>query len=78
MPDIVEMASNLGKQIVDSTLTLAVSGQVFVDENIQNNRFTICAKCEHFILNQSRCNICGCYMKTKVKLIAAKCPAGKW
>lgn len=78
MPDIIEMASNLGKQIVDTTVTLAVSGQVFADEKIQNERFAICTNCIHFISTQSRCNICGCFMKTKVKIIAAKCPAGIW
>jgi hypothetical protein len=72
------MASNLSKEIVNTTVTLAVSGQVLVDEEARTKRFGECINCKDFIPQQSRCNICGCFLQIKVKFASAKCPAGKW
>ena len=78
MPGIIEMASNLGKEIVNTTLSVATSGIAFVNEEEKTRRFGFCINCPDFIPEQSRCKICGCFMQVKVKLISAKCPIGKW
>lgn len=78
MPGIIEMASNLGKEVVDTTIALAVSGQALVDEETRTKRFGECINCKDFVPQQSRCNICGCFMQIKVKFVTAKCPDGKW
>jgi hypothetical protein len=43
-----------------------------------NQRFEICKGCEFLTHHTSRCQKCGCFMKVKTRLEAAKCPLGKW
>jgi hypothetical protein len=78
LPPIKEMVGNVATTISDSFKVLVQSGQVFVDESIANKRLEICKACECLIVDQMRCSKCGCFMTTKVKLIAADCPASKW
>jgi hypothetical protein len=40
-------------------------------------RLDICNKCE-FFTEKSTCQVCGCYMKGKVRIPQASCPLGKW
>ena len=40
-------------------------------------RLEICKKCE-FFTEKSSCEVCGCFMKHKVKIPQASCPVGKW
>ena len=39
--------------------------------------FAICNACPELI-NESRCNLCGCFMRTKTKIAGASCPLKKW
>ena len=56
-------------------------------ESTANARIAICEACPHLRSNMgkgftridgARCNLCGCYMPVKVKLLKATCPAKKW
>jgi hypothetical protein len=47
-----------------------------VDEEKQNERLQICAKCEHNRLNV--CKKCGCILRLKTQWKSTKCPVGKW
>lgn len=47
-------------------------------EELAEYRFSICSGCEFFKKNGNRCKKCGCFMKLKTQLAAAKCPIGKW
>lgn len=56
-------------------------------EETVKRRMTICASCPHLRKNMlknpskidgERCNLCGCYMPVKTKLLKATCPAKKW
>jgi len=44
----------------------------------QQERYSLCENCEHFRVKTKQCKLCGCFMKMKVKLLEAECPAGKW
>jgi hypothetical protein len=43
-----------------------------------SERMDICRQCEFYNPMLSRCRICGCIMKLKVKLPGTKCPLNKW
>lgn len=77
LPTITERANNLVRSAADVTKLLVSQGIVFADERVQEERLKLCQSCE-FILPQSRCSKCGCYMKFKTTLAAMKCPVGKW
>jgi len=47
-------------------------------EELQQYRLEICRSCEFFRPRTETCKKCGCFMKLKTKLEAAKCPIGKW
>ncbi len=62
---------------------------IFVDENTQKRRFSICVQCPHSRENFElagitlkedalQCTKCKCYMKMKTKLKLAKCPINEW
>lgn len=72
------MAANLSKEVVNTTISAVTSGAIFATKEVELQRFELCKNCEHFTHEENRCKICGCFMQSKVKLIAAKCPAGKW
>lgn len=51
---------------------------IYVKKEIAQNRYDICKSCEHFNLETKNCNLCGCFMKVKVKIPEAFCPVNKW
>lgn len=48
------------------------------DAILAEERFNICLSCPELISLTTQCKKCGCFMKAKTKLEAAKCPIGKW
>ena len=42
-----------------------------------NHRWATCQACPE-LTDANRCKQCGCFMKLKTKVKAAKCPIGKW
>ncbi len=40
-----------------------------------NERQRICDTCPH---GGKMCNMCGCFLKTKISLLNSSCPIGKW
>ena len=47
------------------------------DQAIIDKRWKICQGCE-FLINDSRCEKCGCFMKVKSRFSVASCPINKW
>ena len=47
-----------------------------VSDDIEG-RWAICQACPE-LTNANRCKQCGCFMKLKTKIKAAKCPIDKW
>lgn len=48
---------------------------------VRTERMETCMSCEHFLPNEQRCSLCGCYMKAKTWVGGDPkrlCPAKKW
>jgi hypothetical protein len=76
-PPLFQQMRNLGKEMW-ATGKNAVKGlPVLVSADVAFVRFSMCESCE-FLKNDSRCEKCGCFMKTKTQLASASCPIGKW
>lgn len=43
-----------------------------------NIRLFMCEQCPKLKPKWKTCEICGCFMKLKVRLKKASCPLGKW
>ena len=50
---------------------------IIYDEAVIKMRWEICRGCE-FLTDSNRCTKCGCFMKSKTKLVTASSPVGKW
>jgi len=77
-PSLPQMAGNMAGTITDVVKTAIQTGNIFASEEMAKIRLDICKACEFFDTNSARCNQCGCFMTTKVKVIAAFCPKNKW
>lgn len=51
---------------------------IFVPNDVQQERYNICLDCEHFYELLKNCKICGCVMPLKTKLKNVSCPINKW
>jgi hypothetical protein len=49
-----------------------------LSNELRAERLTVCAGCEQLRRPIYQCKLCGCFMRLKVLVPAAKCPAGKW
>lgn len=78
----MEASSSPIKDLTNTAKAVAkdiVNGQPIMADNLLiNNRIEICNKCEFISLDSYRCNKCGCFMKIKTQINAAKCPINKW
>jgi hypothetical protein len=57
--------------------TAILTGIVW-NESLAPDRMKTCGACDKFDASSSTCKECGCNMLIKAKLVAAKCPLGKW
>ena len=47
----------------------------YANMEVATARYQACLACEHFNINSSRCSLCGCFMRAKVKVALSTCPA---
>ena len=78
MPSILELATNLGKEVLNVTANAVKTGEAYAEESTIIKRRDLCNSCEHLLKETTRCGVCGYFMQIKVKFITAKCPVGKW
>jgi len=78
MPSLLAMSKNLAYTAGTAIAQAVVNQQVVASESIYNKRLETCNNCEAYDKDQHRCFKCGCYMKAKARMIAAKCPLNKW
>lgn len=76
-PSFFQQARNLAKEAWQTGKIAAQGLPVLVEADVAFQRLTICQGCE-FFKEESRCEKCGCFMKTKTQLTSASCPVGKW
>jgi hypothetical protein len=77
-PTALEQAKSLAKTLWEAGKSASDGLPIFVPEGVGLGRLTICAGCEEFEVETSRCQKCGCHMKGKARMAVAKCPLGKW
>lgn len=77
-PSLITKVKNLANTMVDVVETGIKTGNIISDTPIADKRIAICNDCPNFNKSNKTCNLCGCFMKTKVTLVAAKCPVNKW
>jgi membrane protease subunit (stomatin/prohibitin family) len=51
---------------------------LFAENTSQKERLSICFDCDSYNKRRDLCKECGCIMRMKTKLNAAKCPLHKW
>lgn len=78
-PSIPEQGKSLAKfsfEVVKGAITS--STPVFASEELQEERLSVCKKCDYYSQRHCRCKHCGCYLKHKVKFTQSSCPLEKW
>ncbi len=73
LPSVPTMAKNLATAVGQHIL----SGAKRLTEEDAATRWDTCLGCDK-LLDESRCSLCGCFMKTKTTWAEQKCPIGKW
>ncbi len=57
----------------------AITGKLVLSEDeLKTERMKICSVCEHFQPALRKCDICGCFMEIKSRILQAECPINKW
>ena len=56
----------------------ARNGFKLEDEQTSQARLEICEECPHLKKPNYQCDMCGCMMKKKTKVLGAACPLSKW
>jgi hypothetical protein len=77
-PSLSEQAKNLTQFVSDVTKDAINSGSLFASKEVQQERLSICHKCEYYDPNQERCKHCGCFLEHKTKFSSGSCPINKW
>jgi len=73
---IRQQVQNLASDTAAVISGVVAGNGIFVSEQEQWNRWSICKSCE--FLENTKCSKCGCFMEVKTQLAAVECPIGKW
>jgi hypothetical protein len=68
------MAASLGRALWD----WAVSGFTICTGAEMAKRLETCGSCDQFVIEETRCRLCGCFLMQKVRMKTEKCPLDKW
>jgi hypothetical protein len=47
-------------------------------DEISSERLKVCEACPHMKKLARQCELCGCFLDLKTKLLEAECPINKW
>jgi hypothetical protein len=84
LPSVKEMVFNLTDTAKDVFTQALARGVIMAPVEVAKTRWDICFDCEYFLKEPEnsiipyRCKKCGCGMKFKTRVAAAKCPIDKW
>lgn len=71
MSNLFSSASAVAKDIVNGN-------ELFVSNEIRQNRMNVCLSCEWYDAEQVRCKSCGCFLEQKTQYTSQSCPQNKW
>ena len=74
----ISLLFNLTETAAATIKNAVNSGVILAPEEKTKQRMEICYNCDNLEKISVRCKLCGCYMNTKVRFDAAKCPANYW
>tara|TARA_B100000927_G_scaffold273501_1_gene251987 strand:+ start:911 stop:1156 length:246 start_codon:yes stop_codon:yes gene_type:complete len=77
-PSIPEQAKNITRTAYDIVKGFVFDGTLIAPDVVKKARIDICRDCNRFDPDHARCRECGCFMPTKVKFSAARCPLRLW
>jgi|TARA_B000000532_G_scaffold30592_1_gene20918 hypothetical protein len=77
-PSIPEQAKNITRTAYDIVKGFVFNGTIIAPDEVKKARIDICRDCNRFDPDHTRCRECGCFMPTKVKFSAARCPLKLW
>ena len=77
-PSNLEKAKIFSKTAYDVIKGFVSKGTLLVPKEVKKARIDICRDCNRFDPDHTRCRECGCFMPTKVKFSAARCPLKLW
>tara|TARA_A100001388_G_scaffold2368_1_gene1763 strand:+ start:2657 stop:2902 length:246 start_codon:yes stop_codon:yes gene_type:complete len=77
-PSIPEQAKNITRTAYDIVKGFVFNGTLIAPDEVKKARIDICRDCNRFDPDHTRCRECGCFMPTKVKFSAARCPLKLW
>lgn len=76
-PSFFQQARGFAKEMWNTGKNVSRGFPILADADTAYKRLSICQGCE-FFKDNSRCEKCGCYMKTKTHLATSTCPINKW
>ncbi len=77
LPPLIQQAGTLAGAVGRAAGAVLTGQPVIASGEQQATRWAICLACEH-LEGESRCRICGCYMKAKTAMAQERCPIAKW
>ena len=75
-PTFFEQVKNVSGLAKDVAKDMIAGKEIFVSEEIRNQRLDLCMNCQY--LDGPRCRACGCFVEQKTKLASSHCPVMKW
>lgn len=78
LPSIKKMAFSLTEALKENIKQAVSGGAILAPPDILLKRMDLCSTCEFFIVQESRCSKCGCYMNVKARMSVSTCPLNKW
>lgn len=78
MEQFPPLSNQIASLLADTKKIFDESGihDILATDELIQNRLKICGECKHW--EAPRCKVCGCFMETKVRFKALKCPIGRW
>lgn len=64
--------------VIDAFASVVTGTAEYAEENLQNQRKSICQACEFYRALINQCSKCGCIIFLKVKFKQSECPLGRW
>lgn len=77
-PSAFQMARNIAKEAWNTAKNVSKKLPILVSTEVGFARYSTCEGCEKFDTKTTRCQACGCYMRTKTQMASASCPLNKW